>query len=124
MKHLLFNLGLSKSVFLLTTIVLLTGCFSSEPTDEELLQRDRETLEESLNSIPLDYYKVIKTSLRVMPVLDTTNADHRKIKELNDRIWPGLYERLQQPNYVRKDTVIEFTFENVAEFLSAYMSLL
>ncbi|PCJ83425.1 MAG: hypothetical protein COA57_11365 [Flavobacteriales bacterium] len=104
-------------------MILATGCFREESTDEELLQHDRERLEESLNGIILDYYKFLKVSLRVMPVLDTTIEEHRKIRELNDKLFPGMFDNSTSTTYVAEVTNKKNTLQEATEFVSAYLAL-
>ncbi|MGS2760985.1 hypothetical protein [Sinomicrobium sp. M5D2P9] len=105
------------------TITLAIGCFRKEPTDEEMLQRDRESLEKSLNGITLDFYKFMKVSLRVMPVLDTTIEEHRQIKKLNDKFFSSLFKNSTDTTYVTGLAREKINLQDVTEFVSAYLAL-
>lgn len=100
-----------------------TSCSQKEPSDEEMLRRDRERLDEELNGVLLDQYKFMKTCLRVMPVLDTTIEEHRRIKDLMERTLGGRFgDAPGQVTPTPEPSAAEMLKE-AAGFLSAYMEL-
>ena len=115
--------ALRSSLLLATTILLAVGCGRKEPSDAEMLQRDRVKLERALDGIVLDHYKFLKTCFRVMPVLDTTIVEHRRVKDLMDRIMPGLFDEHADALPSKDHTQKALTLKDVTEFLSAYLDL-
>lgn len=72
-----------KNLLYLACIFLITAC-SSEKSDEELLEKDRETLQENLISGKVVPYKFVKLMFRGYASDDTTSASFKEFKSHSD----------------------------------------
>lgn len=110
-------------LFLSSIMALAMGCTNKEPSDAEMLQRDQKKLERSLDGIVLDHYKFIKTGLRVMPVLDTTIAEHRMIKELVAKHFPGAFDEGHSDGVQQEKQNRSWELREISDFISAFLDL-
>ncbi|MGD1843014.1 MAG: hypothetical protein ACFB0B_19290 [Thermonemataceae bacterium] len=72
------------TTLLLLVLIFPVGC--SEKTDEELLERDKDALEESLDSYKVNTYKFAKISIRASVEKDTISSEFQSFKKDLDRI--------------------------------------
>lgn len=84
---------MQKKIFWLFTIILTQiSCSTPEKTDEYLLQKDKENLQESLKSLDVNLYKYIKISSRVAWGTDSISdqfqgfQEHQEIFEKNSKL--------------------------------------
>ncbi|WP_343605697.1 short-chain dehydrogenase [Fluviicola sp.] len=80
-----------KKLFYLTCLLLLTAC-TSEKTDEELLEQDREALRENLISGKVVPYKFVKLMFRGYASDDTGSAEFKAFKKESD----GLVQKIME----------------------------
>lgn len=104
-------------------VLLVAGCGREEPSDAEMLQRDQELLAQELDGVLLDQYKFIKTTSRMLPVLDTSIAEHRRIKELMHRMHVEQFVGDSSATSAGNASSGAIDLASIGQFVSDYLEL-
>ena len=110
-------------LLLASAFTLAIGCSKKDPSDAEMLQRDQARMDRALDGILLDHYKFFKTALRVMPVLDTTIAEHRRMEKIVRKHFPFLLDDGPIERVARTDEPAPWSLADISDFVSTVIEL-